>query len=48
MTNDNTEIHMKGYEPTRFYTNYDVDAAKADVEMINGIPYCNKNGFVWG
>ena len=48
VTNDNKEIHMKGYEPTRFYTNYDVDAAKADVEMINGIPYCNKNGFVWG
>ena len=48
VTNTNKEIHMKGYEPTRFYTNYDVDAAKADVEMINGIPYCNKNGFVWG
>ena len=43
-----TDNEGKRYEPTRFYTNYDVDAAKADVEMINGIPYCNKNGFVWG
>lgn len=45
VTNNNKEIHMKGYKPTYLYTNYDADSAG---EMMDNVPYCNKNGFVWG
>lgn len=42
------EIHMKGYEPTRFYTGYETDSKGADTEMMEGVKYCTKDGFVWG
>ena len=45
VTNTNKEIHMKGYRPSYLYTNYEADSAG---EMMEGVPYCNKNGFVWG
>lgn len=45
VTNTNKEIHMKGYRPSYLYTNYEADSAG---EMMDGVPYCNKNGFVWG
>ena len=45
ITNANKEIHMKGYRPSYLYTNYEADSAG---EMMDGVPYCNKNGFVWG
>ena len=45
VTNSKKEIHMKGYKPTYLYTNYDADSKG---EMMDGVPYCNKNGFVWG
>jgi LruC domain-containing protein len=45
VTNTNKEIHMKGYKPSYLYTNYEADSAG---EMMDGVPYCNKNGFVWG
>lgn len=41
------EIHMKGYYPTRQYTGYDTDS-KGGAEMMDGVPYCAKDGFVWG
>lgn len=41
------EIHMKGYYPTRLYTGYDTDS-KGGAEMMHGVPYCGKDGFVWG
>ena len=45
VTHDNKEIHMKGYKPTYSYTNYDTDSKGL---MMDNVPYCNKNGFVWG
>ena len=36
---------MKGYKPTYSYTNYDTDSKGL---MMDNVPYCNKNGFVWG
>ena len=36
---------MKGYRPSYLYTNYEADSVG---EMMEGVPYCNKNGFVWG
>lgn len=41
------EIHMKGYEPTRQYIGYDTDS-KGGADMMAGIKYCAKDGFVWG
>lgn len=45
VTNTSKEIHMKGYRPTYSYTNYDADSQGL---MMDNVPYCNKNGFVWG
>lgn len=41
---DGKEIHLRGYEPTQLYKNYDKDA---DGHMSN-IKYADKDGFVWG
>lgn len=45
VTHTNKEIHMKGYKPTYLYTTYEADSQG---QMMEGVPYCNKNGFVWG
>lgn len=45
VTNTRKETHMKGYRPTYSYTTYEADSEGL---MMDGIPYCAKNGFVWG
>ena len=42
---------MRGYQPTSAYKeSYAKDAAlvSGDEAINENIPYCNKNGFVWG
>lgn len=38
------EIHLRGYSPTAYYQNYETDANC----LMSSIPYCDKDGFVWG
>lgn len=52
-THDGREIHMRGYQPTSAYAAaYANDVAsvsgKGNEAINEAIPYCNKNGFVWG
>ena len=50
-THEGKEIHMRGYQPTSAYKeSYAKDAAlvSGDEAINENIPYCNKNGFVWG
>lgn len=44
-TGSGRETHLKGYRPTFLYTTYEADSQGL---MMDGVPYCNKNGFVWG
>lgn len=39
------EIHLRGYKPTKLYTDYEVDAAG---KIKEDIPYCSIDNFVWG
>lgn len=50
-THEGKEIHMRGCQPTSAYKeSYAKDAAlvSGDEAINENIPYCNKNGFVWG
>lgn len=38
------EIHLRGYSPSAYYQNYEIDANG----LMSSIPYCDKDGFVWG
>lgn len=38
------EIHLRGYSPTAYYPNYEMDANG----LMSSISYCDKDGFVWG
>lgn len=43
--NGGREIHLRGYEPTKFYTNYEEDAQ----DLMNPeVKYGSKDNFVWG
>lgn len=41
----NKEIHLRGYNPTKLYKDYEIDSAG---KMKEGIPYCSTDNFVWG
>lgn len=44
--NGGREIHLRGYEPTKYYSNsYDKEAGS---NMKNDIKYCSTDNFVWG
>lgn len=44
--NGGREIHLRGYEPTAYYSS--LYASEAGNNMNNNIKYCSSDNFVWG
>lgn len=48
VTNNNREIHLRGYEATPLYSSYEADAAKSkDAVMSSDKAYSTTKNFVW-
>lgn len=47
ITNEGREIHLKGYEPSALYKNYEDDLNQANAEQPGNTTYCTDQNLVW-